>query len=104
MRRVDELQMSKQEQLLDGVVSVREVLAYLDQDHYLNLAQASEYLGMSTRTIRDRLDGISHRRVGKKMLLFKKSELDIWLDQYRQGGSGELDELVNETLANVLGD
>jgi len=38
------------------------------------------------------------------MLLFKKSELDTWMLQYQEGGSAELDDLVNDTLANVLGD
>ena len=82
-------------------MSVREILAYLDQDRYLSLAQASEYLGISTRTLRDR-DDLPRYRIGKKILLFKKSELDAWLDQYREGGKAELDELVNETLAKVI--
>jgi len=103
-RRLDEVQMSKQEQVLDGVVSVREVLAYVSQDRYFNLAGASGYLGFSKRGIRDRLDEIPHYRVGSKMLLFKRSELDTWMLQYREGGDAELDELVDETLANVLGD
>ena len=94
----------ERERIESSLISVSEVLAYLDRDRYLNLAQAAEYLAMSTRTIRDRLDEIPHRRVGKKMLLFKKSELDTWLDQYREGGSVELGELVNATLAKVLGD
>ncbi len=89
---------------MSGVVSASEILAYLDQDRYLNLAQASEYLAMSTRTIRDRLDEIPHYRVGSKLLLFKKSELDEWMLQYREGGNAELDDLVDETLAKVLGD
>ncbi len=100
---VNEQTLKEQEQFLEGTVSVREILAYLDQDRYLSLAQASEYLGISTRTIRDR-DDIPIYRVGKKILLFKKSELDKWLSQYREGGNGELDELVDDTLAKVLGD
>ena len=94
--------LTEQEQVLDGTVSVRQVLAYFDQDRYFNLRQASKYLSMSTRTIRDRLDDIPHYRVGSKMLLFKKSELDEWMLQYREGGNAELDELVNETLAKVI--
>ncbi len=92
------------EQIEQSTISVREVLAYLDPDRYLNLAQASEYLSISQRTIRGLLDEIPHYRVGSKMLLFKKSELDEWMAQYREGGSAELDDLVNDTLANVLGD
>ncbi len=99
---MNEQTLKEQEQFLEGTVSVREILAYLDQDRYLSLAQASEYLGISTRTLRDRLDEIPHRRVGTRILLFKKSELDAWLDQYREGGKADLDELVNETLAKVL--
>ena len=101
MRRLDEVQMSKQEQVLDGVVSVREVLNFINQDHYLNLAQASEYLSISQRTIRGLLDEIPHYRVGSKMLLFKKSELDEWMAQFKEGRKAELDELVSETLAKV---
>ncbi len=56
---------------------------------------------MSTRTIRDRLDEIPHYRVGSKLLLFKKSELDEWMFQYREGGNTELDELVDGTLAKL---
>ena len=101
MRPAEERTAAK-ERIEQSTISVREVLAYLAQDCYLNLAQASEYLAMSTRTIRDRLDEIPHRRVGKKMLLFKKSELDAWLEQFREGGKAELDELVNETLEKVI--
>ncbi len=93
---------AEKERIEQGLISVREVLGYLDPDRYLNLAQASEYLSISQRTIRGLLDEIPHYRVGSKMLLFKKSELDEWMLQYREGGKVELDELVNETLAKVL--
>ncbi len=104
MRTVAERTVTEKERIEESLISVREVLAYLAQDCYLNLAQGSEYLAMSTRTIRDRLDEIPHYRVGSKMLLFRKSELDEWLLQYREGGNAELDDLVNDTLANVLGE
>ena len=100
MRRLDEIQMSKQEQVLDGVVSVREILAYIAQDQYFNLAGASKYLSMSKRTLRD-LD-VPCYRVSSKLLLFKKSELDEWLSQFKEGGKAELDDLVSSTLAKVL--
>ena len=99
MRRLDEIQMSKQEQVLDGVVSVREILAYIAQDQYFNLAGASKYLSMSKRTLRD-LD-VPCYRVSSKLLLFKKSELDEWLSQFKGDGKAELDELVEECLEKV---
>ena len=104
MRTVVDRTAAERERIEESLISVREVLAYLGQDRYLNLAQASEYLAMSTRTIRDRFDEIPHYRVGSKLLLFKKSELDAWMLQYREGGNAELDELVDDTLSAVLGD
>jgi len=92
---------AERERIEQSLISVREVLAYVSQDRFLNLTEASEYLAMSSRTIRDRLDEIPHYRVGTKLLLFKKSELDKWMSQYRVGNA-ELDELVNETLAKVI--
>jgi len=99
--RLDEIQMSEGEQVLDGVVSVREVLAYMARDRFFTLTEASEYSRISGRTLRDR-DDLPRYRVGKKILLFKKSELDAWLEQFRESGKAELDELVDETLAKVL--
>jgi len=99
MRTVTEA--TERERIEESLISVREVLAYLDQDRYLNLAQASEYLSISTRTIRDR-DDIPRYRIGTKMLLFKRSELDGWMAQYREGGDTELNQLVDETLEKVI--
>ena len=101
---MDEQRLKDQEQILDAVVSVREIVNFIESDRYLSLIETSEYLAMSTRTIRDRLDEIPHYRVGTKMLLFKKSELDEWMFRFREGGKAELDELVNNTLENLMGD
>ena len=98
-----ERQLMEQERFLEGTVSVREILAYIESDRYLSLTEASEYLGISKRTLRDLAD-VPKYRVGTNMLLFKKSELENWMSQYREGGNTELDDLLDETLANVLGD
>ncbi len=62
---------------LEGTVSVREILSYIDSDRYMTLERVLEYLPLSERNIRERLPEIPHYRVGKR-LLFKKSELDLW--------------------------
>ncbi len=95
---------AERERIELSLISVREVLPYLEQDRFFNLAEASKYLSMSTRTLRDRFDDIPHYRVGSKMLLFKRSELDAWMLQHRKGGNAELDELVDGALADVIGD
>lgn len=101
---MSERTLTEREQILDGTVSVREVLNFIGSDRYLSLTEASRYLGFSKRGIRDRLDEIPHYRVGSKLLLFKKSELDEWIAQFRKVGNTELDELVDGALADVIGD
>jgi len=91
-RRLDEVQMSKQGQILDAVVSVREVLNLIESDRYLDLKEAAEYLPLSERTIREHLNEIPHFRYGKK-IIFRKSELDRWMETFRVRDQ-DLDEAV----------
>ncbi len=100
MRRIDELQMSKQEQLLDGVVSVREVFKFIESDRFMDLKEAAEYLPLSERTIREHLKVIPHFRYGKK-IVFRRSELDRWMEGFRVRDQ-DLDEamkMAEEMLA-----
>ncbi len=65
-----------------GTVSVREVLIYMSQDRYMTLREASRYLPLSERTIREHLKTIPHYRYGKK-IIFRRSELDRWMETFR---------------------
>ena len=85
---------------MSGVVSVSEIVAYLVQDRYLNLAEAAKYTSISKRTLRDQ-DDLPRYRVGK-MLRFKKSEVDAWMLKHREASNEELSELVDGVLAKVL--
>jgi len=88
---------------LEGtLVSVQEILAYVDRDRYLDKRQASEYIGLSTRTLESNLDEIPHFRVGKK-ILFKKSELDFWMETHREGTSHNLDRIADEAIESLKG-
>ncbi len=89
-----------QKQLV-GTISVHEVLAYVQNDRYMTLAQTLEYLPLSERNIRNRLPGIPHYRVGKK-LLFKRSELDSWMQNYREEAEGlDISRLAEEALEKL---
>ncbi len=81
------------------VVSVREVLLYFSQDRYMGKREAASYTCLSTRNLEARLSEIPHYRVGQKVL-FKKSELDRWIEQFREGGNS-LDRIVDETLESL---
>ena len=84
-----------------GTISVHEVLAYVQNDRYMTLAQTLEYLPLSERNIRNRLPGIPHYRVGKK-LLFKRSELDSWMQNYREEAEGlDISRLAEEALEKL---
>ncbi len=87
-----------------GTISVHEVIAYVQSDRYMTLAQTLEYLPLSERNIRKRLREIPHYRVGKR-LLFKKSELDVWIQGYREEAE-ELDirALAEQALEKIRSD
>ncbi len=93
---------AEKERIEERLITVREVLSYLETDRFMDLKEASEYLSISTRTLRDQ-DDLPRYRVGK-LLRFKKSELDEWMLKHREGGNGELGELVDGVLAKVMGD
>ena len=87
-----------------GTISVHEVLAYVQNDRYMTLAQTLEYLPLSERNIRNRLSGIPHYRVGKK-LLFKRSELDSWMQNYREEAEGlDPSHLAEEVIEKLKKD
>ena len=88
--------------LKGAVVSVQEILAYVDRDRYLDKRQASDYIGLSTRTLEGRLDEIPHFRVGKK-IVFKKSELDHWMETFREGTSHKLNRIADEAIESLKG-
>ncbi len=83
------------------VVSAREILAYVDRDRYLDKREAAAYTCLSTRNLETRLPEIPHFRVGQK-ILFRKSELDRWMETYREGGTQNLDQLADEAIASLM--
>ena len=84
-----------------GVVSIREVLSYFDSDRFFTKAELAVYLSVSTRTIEKHLAEIPHYRLHGSMLRFRKSEIDEWTAQFREGGTQSLDRIVDETLESL---
>ena len=72
----------QQARVLDGTVAVREVLNYIEDDRYMDLKEAAQYLPLSKRTIWGHLKTIPHFRYGSKVI-FRKSELDQWMETFR---------------------
>lgn len=66
--------------------------------HFTKL-EVARYLGRSTRWLDYQLAGPTPPPGFKvrKSWMFKKSEIDAWLEQFRAGR--DLDQLVDETLA-----
>jgi len=78
------------------------------QDCYFNAHEAALYLGRSTRWIHYKLRSLSPPPSYKcgKARLFRKSELDRWLEQFREVAAPEdidLAKLVDQTLAELSG-
>jgi excisionase family DNA binding protein len=55
------------------------------KDASLNLVEASEYTGLTTRRLKDlcRERRITHSRPDYRTYVFKRADLDAWLDQYQ---------------------
>jgi predicted DNA-binding transcriptional regulator AlpA len=52
------------------------------EDRYLNVKQLSDYTGMSTQWIYNNIRHLPHINLNRKPL-FKKSDIDQWLEQFR---------------------
>ena len=73
-----------------------------NRDRYMDKREAATYTSLSTRTLEERLREIPHFRVGRKVL-FKKSELDRWIEQFREGGAQNLDRIADEAIESIRG-
>ena len=82
-----------------------EVIQYLRTDSYLSVRAAAEYLGLSARSLQRLRSEIPHYRPGGK-ILFKRSDLDCWMELYRQEpiAQKDLKALVDEVVLKVRGD
>ena len=88
----------------EGTVSVAEILAYLNDDGYIGMDAAARYVGLSKRTFSKHVKDMQPRpfKCGRK-LLFKKSELDAWMENHRLPNVGELfEDSVEDTLRMVI--
>ena len=92
MKRLDE----------QTVVSIQEVLLYFDPDRYMDKRGAAKYTSLAVRNLESHLDEIPHFRVGNKVL-FKKSELDHWMETHREGDSRNLDLIADEAVKDLRG-
>jgi hypothetical protein len=92
-----------------GLIDIREVLTYLATDRYMGKAEAAQYLGVSIRTLEARKDIPRFQLQGEcgkgGKVLFRKSELDRWMETNRVTGNEQQDlaRLADEALAAVLG-
>lgn len=52
-------------------------------DKYINIDEAAGYLGVNPSTIRSWIKNkdMPHHRVGGKLLKFKRSEIDNWINE-----------------------
>lgn len=73
-------------------------------DCHFNLTEAADYLAKSPRWLQYQLSG-PHPPPGFKVgkcWLFKRSELDRWLEQFRAGA--DLDKIVDDVMSELGAD
>jgi excisionase family DNA binding protein len=87
-------------ELSGKLIHVEDVIAALASDYYMPKRAAAQYLGMSLRTLQSQLGQMPHYRRGGK-ILFKRSELDRWMQLYRESSSS-LDEMIEIAARDLV--
>jgi excisionase family DNA binding protein len=68
---------------LDGWTTSNGTAGQHHRNTYLSKKDAASYLGLSVRCLNKHLAGMPRYRIGKK-LLFRKSALDNWMEQFKE--------------------
>ena len=74
------------------------------KDQYFDLPGISHYTSMKPGTIRDHITGKAMPcfKVGGK-LLFRRSEVDRWIEQFRHTKSQDLAKIVDDIMDELKG-
>ena len=86
----------------EGLLNFDDVLPYLRQDRFLSLKEAAAYLSMQPRKLREILPPQLRFRVSGKKILVRKSELDQFMEKYRERPQADLKRLADEAVEAVL--
>ena len=79
-----------------------EVISYLASDRFMGKRQASEYCGVSVRTLESWKGLPRYRPSGKT--LYKRSHIDAFMERYREIPTEvDVDRIADEALMAVLG-
>ena len=68
----------------EGLVPVHEILRYLQQDRFLTLIEAAQHCGMSLRLFQRIVPESLRFRISARRVVIKLSELNQWMEQFRQ--------------------
>ena len=83
----------------EGTVDVEEILQWVREDKYMGLKESAVYLAMSERTFRSHAEQMPRFKVGGKWL-FKKSELDRWMERFRVN-TEDVEVVVDGVLGKI---
>ena len=86
----------------EGLVNISDVLHYLQADRYMPLREASAYAGMKPKLLRSILPPELVFRVSGRKILVKRSELDEFLERYRERPRQDLERIVNDLVEDVF--
>ena len=85
----------------DRLISLGEVLTLLRDDYFMPKREAARYCGVSVRTLESWAGLPKYRPSGKT--LFKKSELDRFMESHRELPTGvDLERLADEAVKAVM--
>lgn len=84
-----------------SVVALRDVLAYLQADRFLDKAEAARHCGVSVRTLESWSGLPKYKPSGK--CLYKLSELNAYIERFREQQTDvDVEAIVNSALETVM--
>lgn len=95
------------------IVPIADVLSFVRSDRYLSKKEAADYLKISLNQLRKDLEMIPHYKMTHRSLVFKRSELDRWIEAKRNVrkyyphppdvDERNFDEIIDKALSEVFG-
>ncbi len=86
----------------EGLVSIGEILHYLEQDRYLSFREAAAYLSMGPKMLGEILPEQLRFRLSARKILIRKSELDEFMNQFRELPQNDLERIAEDAVERVL--
>ena len=86
----------------EGLVSVRGIRHCFESDRFMDLKEIAQYCAVSARMLQRILPSRLRIRISSRKIVAKKSEIDLWLEQFRERPQQDIEEIARQAVEAVL--